>query len=57
VEHVLDDFGEDVSDSLLDLLVDAQFDILIWVSDLSHTVMTRLLEDHAVAFLIHVKHV
>jgi hypothetical protein len=53
----LHDFAEDVSDSLLDLLVDAVFHILFGVVDLSHLFVTTLIENHAVSFLAQVEHV
>jgi hypothetical protein len=54
MENVLDDFGQDISDRLLNLLVNTILNILFGVIDLSHALVSGLLEDHAVALLVHV---
>ena len=57
VEGVLDDFTENVSDCLLNLLVNAVLNVNFGVVDLGHALVAGLLEDHAVALLVHIKHV
>jgi uncharacterized protein YggL (DUF469 family) len=56
LEGVLDDFTEDIGDSLLNLFVDTGLNILLWVVDVCHALVARL-EDHAIALLVQVEHV
>ena len=51
------DFAQDVSYCLLDLLVDALLYVLLGVINLSHLFVTALIENHAISFLVQVKHV
>ena len=53
----MDDFTENVGNCLLNLLVDAILNVNFGIVDLGHALMARLLENHAVTFLIHIKHV
>ena len=56
VEDILDDFGENLSNGLLDLLVDSQFDVSLGVSNVSLTLLV-ILELEAIAVLVEVKQV
>jgi len=57
VEGVLDDFTENIGNCLLNLLVNAVLNVNFRVVNLGHALVAGLLEDHAVAFLVHIKHV
>jgi len=58
LEGVLDDFTEDVGDGLLNLFVDAHLNVLLGVnSDEFLRLVTVLIENAAVAFIIEVQHV
>jgi|LauGreDrversion4_2_1035121.scaffolds.fasta_scaffold382363_2 hypothetical protein len=57
MESVLNNFTEDVSNSFLNLLVNTVLNINLGVVNLSHALVTGLLEYHAIALLVHVEHV
>lgn len=57
MEGVLNNFTEDVSNCLLNLLVNTVLNINLGVINLGHALVAGLLEDHAVALLVHVEHV
>jgi hypothetical protein len=57
VEGVLDDFTEDIGYCLLNLLVNAILNVNFGVVNLGHALMAGLLEDHTIAFLVHIKHI